>query len=35
VPIAVCKDDHERATVTMHFDDFVALLREWVEQRLA
>ena len=35
VPIAVCKDDRERATVTMHFDDFVALLRECVEQRLA
>jgi hypothetical protein len=34
VPIAICKDDRQRAIVTMHFDDFVALLREWFEQRL-
>jgi hypothetical protein len=34
VPVAVCKNDRERAIVAMHFDDFVELLREWVERQL-
>jgi hypothetical protein len=34
VPVAVCKDDRQQATVTMRFDDFVALVREWHEQQL-
>ena len=28
-PVAVCKDDGQPPQVTMSFDDFVALLRDW------
>jgi hypothetical protein len=28
-PIAVCKDDKAPATVTMHLEDFLDLVREW------
>lgn len=28
-PVAVCKNDGEPALVTMTFEDFLALLREW------
>ena len=33
IPIAVCKDDRETATVTMLLDDFLELVREWWEGR--
>ena len=32
-PIAVCKDDNEPATVTMSFEDFLDLVREWWSTR--
>ncbi|HEY5240239.1 MAG TPA: hypothetical protein VIJ22_02190 [Polyangiaceae bacterium] len=32
--VAVCKDDGKPAQVTMGFEDFVALLRDWHELRL-
>jgi hypothetical protein len=28
-PIAVCKEDHAQAIVTMQLDDFLDLLKEW------
>jgi hypothetical protein len=33
-PVAVCKDDREKPLVTMSFEDFVALLRDWHELRM-
>ncbi|HEY3820255.1 MAG TPA: hypothetical protein VGL81_23985 [Polyangiaceae bacterium] len=32
--VAVCKDDGKPPQVTMSFEDFVALLRDWHELRL-
>jgi len=32
-PVAVCKDNRRRPQVTMSFEDFVALLRDWHELR--
>jgi hypothetical protein len=32
--VAVCKDDRRPPHVTMSFDDFVALLRDWHELRI-
>jgi hypothetical protein len=34
VPVAVPKDDRQQAIVAIHFDDLLALLREWVDQQL-
>lgn len=31
-PIAVCRDDGEKATVTMSLEDFLDLLKEWWER---
>jgi len=33
-PVAICKDNRQRPQVTMSFDDFVALLRDWHELRM-
>jgi hypothetical protein len=33
-PVAVCKQDRRTAVVTMRFEDFIVLLREWHEARL-
>jgi len=32
-PVAVCKNDNEPATVTMSFEDFLDLVREWWSTR--
>lgn len=32
-PIAICKNDNEPATVTMSFEDFLELVREWWSTR--
>jgi len=32
-PIAICKNDNEPATVTMSFEDFLDLVREWWSTR--
>jgi hypothetical protein len=33
-PVAICKDDGDKPLVTMSFEDFVALLRDWHELRM-
>jgi len=33
-PVAVCRNDRRGTTVTMRFEDFVALVRDWHELRI-
>ncbi len=34
LPVAVCKNDRDHATVAMRFEDFVSLVRDWHELKI-
>lgn len=33
IPVAVCRDDRDKATVTMYLDDWKSLIAEWWQER--